>query len=275
MFRSLPRATELRRSELASYLAAEVLEYSRFKCKHFGACKSSCAGQEFYEGQLSHVGKHYDLELNGLPLRIVIVGQEYGHKPAKVDMAARTEMILRHSHFGFQSSQRTTHMKGTASMLRLLMGREPGTDSAGERLMGNDHIYDGFALVNYLLCSATSEVRDDPTVSSKGAAKGKSSTTMQRNCARHFLNTLRILDPTVILIQGQGVRNWIATHIGIRRSNLSDESIVIDGNPIDTLAFDHPSAGGKSGWWGNSPNTRYLREVVRPSLQNYMRKYAA
>jgi hypothetical protein len=32
---------------------------------------------------------------------------------------------------------------------------------------------------------------------------------MQRNRASHFKKTLEILDPTVIVLQGAGVRKWV------------------------------------------------------------------
>ena len=49
-------------------------------------------------------------------------------------------------------------MRGTTLPRRLLLGREPGTDAEGERLL-DGHIFDGFALVNFLLCSALKQER--------------------------------------------------------------------------------------------------------------------
>lgn len=50
-------------------------------------------------------------------------------------------------------------MRGTSSTLRLLLGREPGDDEEGERLL-DGHIFGGFALVNYLLCMALKKPRN-------------------------------------------------------------------------------------------------------------------
>ena len=76
-------------------------------------------------------------------------------------------------------------------------------DSLGED-NGTAHIFDGFAIVNALLCSA---VKKPPA--GRNAGKGASSRLMRNNCARHFCRTMEILEPTVIVAEGQGVRSWI------------------------------------------------------------------
>ena len=100
-------------------------------------------------------------------------------------------------------------------ILRLLLDRRPGTDDEGERLFGADkgtaHIFDGFALVNALLCSA---VKKPPE--GRKAGKGASSPLMRKSCARHFRRTMEILKPTVIVAEGQGVRSWIGGSLGLR-----------------------------------------------------------
>lgn len=56
-------------------MAANVLNDRRFICRHFDECLASTKGRgKFHEGQLSHVGRRYDLLR---PFRIVVVGQEY------------------------------------------------------------------------------------------------------------------------------------------------------------------------------------------------------
>ncbi len=54
---------------------------------------------------------------------------------------------------------RNPHMRGTANVLRLLFGIPLGADHNSEFMMIEGeriHIFDAFALVNYLLCSAVS-----------------------------------------------------------------------------------------------------------------------
>lgn len=43
-----------------------------FVCSDYRTCEASHAG-DFYEGQLHHVGRHYDLLPDGQPLRVVVI----------------------------------------------------------------------------------------------------------------------------------------------------------------------------------------------------------
>ena len=89
---ALSKRAEQRRKELDQYLSANVLA-RKFICKHYRSCRDSYS-DTFYEGELHHIGRFYDLETNGVPLRIVIVGQEYGHPPARVSSLDRYKMVM-------------------------------------------------------------------------------------------------------------------------------------------------------------------------------------
>jgi len=71
-------------------------------------------------------------------------------------------------------------MRGTTSALRTILGDGPGADHEGEFVHTVDgerfHVFDAFALVNVLLCSA-----------GPPASMGRSTTTMRRNCLRWAL----------------------------------------------------------------------------------------
>lgn len=270
--RSFPTRTRERIARLASFLSTHVLADGRFRCRHAAACRASRPGIPFYEGQLHHVGPHYDLEIGGRPLRIVILGQDYGHGEAHVGLARRSEMIASSASVPFADRRRNPHMRGTASILRLLLGREPGRDPEGELLDLDQqaHVFDAFALVNFLMCSA---IRPDGKDRSHfdetfaGAGKSDASPLMRRNCAEYLRPALEILEPTVLVVQGQGVRRWAARPLGLPAEGRMFEQTSIGGATVDILTFDHPSAPGKSGWWGSSPESRYLREVVGPTVK--------
>ena len=226
---------------------------------------------------MSHVGKHYDLLVDDQELRIVVVGQEYGQAFSQVDLEGRTSMIDGSASEGF--GRRNPHMRGTTSILRLLLGREPGTDVEGERLFGDGaagaHIFDGFALVNFLLCSAVTNPPDGVR-----AGKGASSPLMRKNCARHFRRTLEILEPTVIVAEGQGVRSWIGGLLGLGPKQAAcykgpaiPEVARNGGTRADVLTFNHPSAGGQSAFWGNSVDSAYLKEVVEPTIAGWRNRW--
>ena len=73
----------------------------------------------FIRVRWGHVGKHYDLEVDGRPMRIVLVGQEYGQAYTCVDLCGRSTMIATSAQDGFK--RRNPHMRGVTSTLRLLV----------------------------------------------------------------------------------------------------------------------------------------------------------
>src|SRR5213080_1029391 len=127
------RATAQRIERLQAYFEAHVLRKENFICSSEQPCKESHLGT-FYAGQLPHIGTHYDLTRNGVPFRVVVVGQEYGHPPPFVDLVKRRTMIVDQSGAGsrFRAGSgfpsRNPHMKGCTSVLRLLFGKDLGSD---------------------------------------------------------------------------------------------------------------------------------------------------
>ena len=254
-----------RRLELEQYLTANVLD-GTCVCEHYASCRRSHPAT-FYEGQLHHVGRYYGLENQGVPFRIVVVGQEYGHPPARVTMDDRYAMVmdsgLRHRFKGGEGyPARNPHMKGTTSALRLLLGISLGSDYPSEVLSVNEQqcqIFDTFALVNYLLCSA---------ISNTGSRRGKATDLMKWNCREHFRESLRILDPTVIVVQGKGFWDSCVRASFDDVTHLTDSVYEARIGTLRTFvaALAHPSAGPPNNW-GTNEKTPYLLGTVVPSLQ--------
>ncbi len=270
MIRSDPDKTQKRIRRLEKYIQGHLLsEDGSFICEHFTQCRESRSGWPFHEGQMSHIGKHYDLEIDGYPTRIVLVGQEYGQTQECVSLSKRSERISLSAEKGFQG--RNLHMKGTSSILRLLLGREPGNDEESEGLL-DGHIFDGFALVNYLLCTALKKRRNKGQ-DSRGAGQGNSSRIMQQNCGLHFRTTLEILEPTVIVAQGIDVRKWMSNALPIPptpEAETRNEVVSIAGRSVNLFTFSHPSAGGVFKFWGNSPQSSYLMGTVAPAIREFL-----
>lgn len=267
MISSHPERTRQRVRLLQAYVREHLLAGNgRFVCGSYSECRASRSGFPFHPGQMNHVGKHYDLEVDGRAMRIVVLGQEYGQARECVDLAGRSEMLARSAAAGFRG--RNPHMKGVTSTLRLLLGRELGDDEEGERLF-DGHIFDGCAQVNYLLCTALTTPRSKDA---HGGGRGHSSVAMQRNCAPHFLRTMEILQPTVIVVHGLALRRWMANALPLPPAGDTLETVRIAGKPVSLLTFTHPSAGGHSGWWGTTPRTRYLREMVAPAINVFRQR---
>lgn len=265
-----PLATTRRIGALDAYMSRRVLSGGQFICPHFAECRGSHPG-EFFEGQLHHVGAHYDLSANGRPFRIAVVGQEYGNGPSGVSRIARTRMVAVDT--GLKKRFRTDglhpprnpHMKGTTSVLRLLFGLGLGSDYDREFLaLGPQrvHIFEAFALVNFLLCSAIAEGQG-----AEGSKRGQSTRTMQRNCSEHFRNVLDVLEPTVLIIQGRGVRRWLEPIVdGTERLGAQLERVRIGGMQILVASFTHPSVPSRDNW-GTDERRPYLADVVAPTVR--------
>lgn len=269
-FASDAARTRQRVAALDAYMNDHVLTASGFRCSSFTSCKQSHLG-EFFEGQLHHVGSHYDVSLNAQPFRIVVVGQEYGNGPALVTRDSRTNDVSvltgRQKRFRTEGllPGRNPHMRGTTSVLRLLFGTGLGADYQGEHVLLDGepvHVFDAFALTNFLLCSAIESGQGDT-----GSKRGKSTRTMQENCARHFTAAMQILEPTVMIVQGQGVRRWLQPVANtIADIAPAVERVRIGGREMLLASFTHPSTPRADTNWGTDERRPYLLGVVRPAV---------
>ena len=156
---------------------------------------------------------------------------------------------------------RNPHMKGTTSVLRLIFGIPLGTDHHSEFLSIEGkrvHIFDAFALVNYLLCSAVPE----------GTRNGKATPTMMSNCRGHFRMVMNILEPSVIIVQGKGFWEKSIRHSFDSVSQVSDfvYKAKLGSHESFIAAFSHPSAHFPYNW-GINDHTEYLQNTVVPSIK--------
>lgn len=257
-----------RKQNLEEYLTEKVLnvlEEEPFKCAHSHDCKRFHSG-DFYEGQLHHVGRYYHLAINDKPFRIVVVGLSYGHPPARVTMEERYRMVVVKTGENMRFRSRNPHMRGTTSLLLLLLGIPLGTDHASEYIQINDgdkcHIFDAFALVNYLLCSA---------VSKAGDRRDKSAETMRQNCRKHFREALLRLEPTVVIVQGKkfwpDIKKSFDSVAALDKDYPSLYKTQLGEREFLTAAFSHPSTPDSQHGWGITDHDRYLLETVKPTVE--------
>lgn len=162
------RRTEQRIQELQRYYEENILVDRRFICSLYRECrKSAPQGLNFYRGQLSHVGRRYDLKKDGQDLRLVVTSISYGHKPPNVNMSRRLQMIVndtgmsRRYYSDGMHGGRNPHMRGTTLLLkRILLGKQSlkAYDNWENEFVGaqveQNHIFNMFSLVNFVLCSA-------------------------------------------------------------------------------------------------------------------------
>ena len=247
-------ATAGRRRRLESYMNAHVLADDQFVCRHQGACKASALRQQgvaFHEGQLSYVGRHYDLRCGGCEVRVLIVPMENGGPPGHVSLDERSRQVRIRIHDAF--GHRNPHMRGVTLALQLAFGLPLGTTD-GEWLASNTgpiHILDGYAMANLLLCSAVHV----------GTTTSKATSAMRANCIEHLVKTIEILEPTLIISQGKTVEPTL------RAAFESDEQIddrVWKAKCADSefvwVALHHPTRN-----W-ESVGRPYLKDVVAPAI---------
>src|SRR5262249_23947769 len=97
-------------------------------------------GPLFPEAQTAHAARTFAGTDDGRPLRVVVIGQEYGHGPAHFTLRQRYELI--HDDVGLERRyykepghlSRNPHMRGATSALRLIFGGDLGADWGGEFL---------------------------------------------------------------------------------------------------------------------------------------------
>ncbi|WP_416957896.1 hypothetical protein ACNKF0_09745 [Nocardioides sp. T5] len=270
------RATRSRIARLNRYVESNLLSDGQFICPSYQQCRNSRhQGGAFREGIMSHVGRRFDLTLDGEPLRIAVVGQESGLAKGPsaarylsgVTMETRYQQVvngsgLAHRYYAQDGYPgRNPHMRGTTTALRLLLGTGLGTDYEGEFVLPTKgrrfHLFDGFALVNRLLCSA----------GPPGGSQGRPTGTMARNCGAHFSATLSILEPTIVILQGTKVAKWATGVLAPERVHTEHlYEAILDGRRVVVCRFSHPSAHGTIRW-GDRPDAPYVANVVAPTLQ--------
>ena len=141
---------------------------------------------------LPHVGSKYDCvrHKNGYPFRIVIMGLEALDEEG-YEIKKRTKQIeINTANVPFK--ERNPHMKGTTVLLKFILKDICGMDIAGELINGN-HIFEYFCLSNWYLhgCFLI------------GKNKAYRKLVKPEMAAKHFIETMKRLDPSLVILQGK------------------------------------------------------------------------
>lgn len=250
-------------------MTASVYGSDGFVCASTAACSAAAARKnaDFYEGQLSHVGLHYDMFEDGRPLRVLVLGMEMGRPDRHISLETRRRQ--QDDAIGMRFAARHAHMLGTTTALRAAFGRGLGDDRPGElmELTNSEpqHVMQCYALVNKRLCSA---------VRSADTAKGRrfqaaAVPAMDRACLPHLAATVRILEPNLLILQSKALRSLIAPHLrNVERIDPAVEGLeYAEFGDTDTVIanFSHPAAHFPYNW-GSSHRNVYAMDVVEPTL---------
>lgn len=248
-------ASDARKAQLASYVGANVWNPDEgFICKSGSKCRSSAElrGSSFYEAQSHMVGPCYDLRVNGIPHRVVVLPMETGETKQHRTVEQRTQDVRDSGRLTF--NQRNQHMRGVTFALRLAFGLPVAADI--EHIQFDDgtnaHLFDAYAMTNLLLCSAVVP----------GTNTSLATSTMRKSCSRHLRTTLEILQPTLVISQGKSLEDTLWTTLGVKQvvgANVT--ACELNGNRFAWVALRHPSRGN----W-QSLRCAYLHDVVVPAI---------
>lgn len=244
-------ATKRRSEALDRYLTANVDDGCRLLCTSAAACRGSMrAGERFVEGQLSHVGLSYDLRINDRPLRIAVVSKQVGGSlehggergDEHVSMSCRSAQV-ESAKAGRSPHPRTNHMVGNELAMKVLLrGTLDGEPYLKVEGLGVLHVFDSMALLNATLCSRVGS-----------NASGQGSSVMFSECSRHLSESLRLLEPTVVLAQGwtkssvagkePSVASMVASALGQRvaATDPACTPITAPWGPVALVTAYHPS----------------------------------
>lgn len=259
------KQSNLRAESLRKYYADHVLDGGQFRCAFAARCQASLPAEvQFFEGQLSHVGPRYETFVGGVPVRILVVAMSYGHGPSHVSMRDRSAMVDadgRRDFAAVPSGVRTKHMQGTILVLRELLGVH-GVDHRSEYVSQSEaprgHLYEHFAFVNALLCSA---------VDAAGGKKDHGTSTMRRNCLQHLRAAVEILAPTIVIVQGAEPAAALAPLMAKESKLLG--TLRAGASTAVCCTLSHPSSPS-NGW--STTNFAQWRNVVRPTLLEARRR---
>jgi hypothetical protein len=244
-------ATRSRHECLADYFRDKVMSGGVLRCRHADRCGAEACrvGADFYAGQLSYLGPHYDLIQSGEALRVLIVPMEVGAGPAYVSMERRSEGVQ-----AVRYGTRNPHMQGVVFALQLAFGLPLSDRRANEHLDSNHgriHVLDAFAMANLRLCSLA------------GPGKtSKATSIVSENCFEHLAETIRILEPTLVISQGNTLHPTLSRHFTLDHEY--SEHVFrasLKGHQFIWAWFYHPTR-----WWDRRGRP-YLRVTVEPEIK--------
>lgn len=255
-------SSQQRKSALSEYYALHVDNPTKgFVCTSGSACETSAlkrAGTAFHPAQGSSVGAHYDMTDDDQPIRVLVVPMETGRARSHVSIDERTTEVL--DVIGRPFRQRNPHMRGVTIALRLALGHSLDEDPEGEWITAVNgqrfHVLQAYAMANLLLCSAVK----------LGTPNSRSTSVMRSQCSRHMSETVKILEPTLVISQGVNLSKPLHTVFevvteyspNLAECRLGDHRFIWADLMHPTFHWD----------WLSRP---YLRDVAAPTLREARR----
>lgn len=178
-----------RRKELLIKLYNENgLNANNFHCEKYLECKSSQKGniENQYCGGTCALMPFYDLYYDGKPIRIMIIGKETGYMVNKKygtsdDFFDNCKNVLNCINW----RKKNNHMKGTLDTLKYIYGYD------------SEYLLSTYVLSNLMRCSFQKRERID------NVSAAHDTQIMRINCISYLMDEIKILQPTIIITQGE------------------------------------------------------------------------
>ncbi len=207
--------------------------------------ETSSSDKECLHGALvsPHVGNAFDLKWCEKSHRLLIVGRD-----AYYEDPVRIEERRRHFLNNTKEERRkrlNPHIRGTEQILRVFLGLPLGREPEDTKITVSGevtNIYDCFAATNFFPKSR---------VAKTNKTSSKATKEMRPAGQRILEETVRVLEPTVVIFQGVRLLDYFLY-----------EPVKID-NAIALQAFSHPSYRRNPWGWGSGG---YFKTVVLPHL---------
>lgn len=181
--------TKNRCEKLLEYYKTAGLNADDFHCIHYNECKNSqkkCNVVKQYSGGTVGITPFYDISYDGKPIRVLIVGKENGYmKNTEYGTSTNFHENCLNILNCINWEKKNNHIKGTLMILQNIFGIE------------SDYVYSSYALTNLMRCSFQDGDKYD------NVSNVSSTSTMKDNCLKHLIKEIEILEPTIVIFQGE------------------------------------------------------------------------
>jgi uracil-DNA glycosylase len=204
---------------LRDFYDAEGISVADFRCPHAQKCILAAGDRPLHHGAEAHIGSQY-----GHVIRFVVVSLDTGNESS--DLGERRRII--EDLWG--DEKLNPHMKGTTE---LMLGLFKGLIPEGE----SPHPY--YSMINAAKCSGADGSRD------------MVSRELYHNCRNFSLTEIKLLEPHVIITQGNQAANVLPPMQYVDRQKLIDCSKIMQAN-------------GEAAEWLADLCNEYLRTIKLP-----------
>ncbi len=200
--------TKERYKKLQNLYLNEGLNADNFHCKHYENCSNSQKKDvvKQFSGGTCGLMPFYDAKYKETEIRILVIGKETGYmKNSKFGTSSNFDENTLNLLNCINWDKKNNHIKGTLITLQNIFN------------VFSDYIYSGYALSNVLRCAFQLQEKAD------NLSAVKDTNVMRRNCINYLVEEIKILEPTLIIVQGEWAIKGKETLLDLLQIKLSSQ----------------------------------------------------